>query len=224
MDCRSRRIEAACPGLPPDCSADKLHLTGARTKAGEVKDAVKIPVTGNGDGTYLGDGLPATATGLNKPSSIYLDAAGNLYIADTDNNCIRKVDAISGLITTVAGNGDEGYLEDGLPATATRLNHPAGVHVDGAGNIYIADTDNKRIRQVESVGGMIATVAGTGSAGYWGDAESASHAKLNRPNGVFVDAAGNIFIADTENRRIRKVHAINGFISTIAGNSPPLKT
>jgi sugar lactone lactonase YvrE len=175
-------------------------------------------VAGNGDGTYLGDGLPATATGLNKPPGIFLDAVGNLYIADTDNNCIRKVDAVSGIITTVAGNGDEGYLADGVPATATRLDHPAGAHVDAGGNIYIADTDNKRIRKVDNTSGMITTVVGTGSAGYWGDAVPATQAELDRPNGIFVDAGGNIYIADTENRRIRKVHAIQGIITTIAGN------
>jgi sugar lactone lactonase YvrE len=190
--------------------------------------------------------VPATATRLNNPYGVHGDAAGNIYIADPDNkrirkvdavsglittvagngngtylgdnNCIRKVDAASGLITTVAGNGDEGYLEDGVPAIATRLDHPAGIHVDGAGNIYIADTDNKRIRKVDNAGGIIATVAGTGSAGYWGDAVSATDAKLDHPNGVFVDPGGNIYIADTDNRRIRKVHAIKGIISTIAGN------
>jgi sugar lactone lactonase YvrE len=202
-------------------AAGNLYIADRDNKRIRKVDAASgiiTTVAGNGNGTYLGDGLPATATGLNKPSSIFLDGAGDLYVADTDNNCIRKVDAASGIITTVAGNGDEGYLEDGVPATATRLDHPAGVHVDGNGNILIADSDNKRIRKVDRVSGIIATVAGTGSAGYWGDAESATRAKLNRPNGIFVDAGGNLYIADTDNRRIRKVHAINGFISTIAGN------
>ena len=189
-----------------------------RIRKVDAASGIITTVAGNGDGTYLGDGLPATGTGLNKPSSIFLDAAGNIYIADTDNNCIRKVDAASGLITTVAGNGDENYLEDGVPAVTTPLDHPAGVHVDGAGNIYIADTDNKRVRQVDSGSGIITTIAGTGSAGYWGDADLATDAELNHPNGVFVDTGGNIYIADTGNRRIRKVHAVKGIISTIAGN------
>lgn len=175
-------------------------------------------VAGNGSGTYLGDGIGATSNGLDKPRSVCVDGAGNLFIADSENHCIRKVDGASQIITTVAGNGAEGYLGDDVPATSTRLDHPGGVQVDGQGNIYIADSDSKRIRKVDAVTEIISTVVGTGSGGYWGDASPAAGAKLNQPKGVCVDGVGNVYIADNGNRRIRKVHASKGIITTVAGN------
>ena len=172
-------------------------------------------VAGNGVGGYSGDGGPATAASLLVPKGVAVDAAGNLYIADTGNARIRKV-APGGTITTVAGNGVGGYSGDGGPATAASLDRPPGVALDAAGNLYIADYWNNRIRKV-APGGTITTVAGNGVGGYSGDGGPATAASLAYPAGVVVDAAGNLYIADHDNARIRKVTP-GGTITTVAGN------
>ncbi len=132
----------------------------------------------------------------------------HLHSGYLDNNRIRKMDASTGIITTVAGNGTQGYSGDGGSATSASLNGPAGVSVDAEGNIFIADTGNNRIRKVYASTGIITTVAGNGTQGYSGDGGSATSASLNEPAGVSVDAAGNIYIADTGNNSIRKVFAL----------------
>ncbi|MGW7557188.1 NHL domain-containing protein, partial [Streptomyces rimosus] len=124
-------------------------------------------VAGNGTAGYLSDGGPATLTQLNGPYDVALDANGNLYIADWANHRVRKVTP-QGIITTVAGNGQAGYVSDGGPATATPLNQPHGVAVDGAGNLYIAGYGDHRVRKVDAQG-VITTVAGNGQAGYVSD-------------------------------------------------------
>ena len=124
--------------------------------------------------------------------------------------------AQSGIVTTVAGNGTAGFTGDGGPATAARLKKPGGVALDAAGNLFIADTWNHRIRKV-TPGGVISTVAGNGTLGFSGDGGPATAAQLNYPSDMAVDAAGNLFIADTGNHRIRKVTP-GGVISTVAGN------
>jgi sugar lactone lactonase YvrE len=174
-------------------------------------------VAGTGVSGSLGDGGAATAAQLNLPTGIFVDTAGNLFIADQENHRIRKVAAITGIISTVAGTGSSGYSGDGGPATAAKLNKPTGIYVDTAGNLFIADQENHRVRKVTATTGNISTVAGTGSSGYSGDSGPATAAKINRPTGVFIDAAGNLFIADQENHRVRKVTAATGNISTIAG-------
>ncbi len=185
-------------------------------------------VAGGGTWGYSGDGGPATSAKLDSPDSVAVDAAGNLYIADTQNNVIRKVDP-SGIITTVAGNGTEGYSGDGGPATGAELARPYGVAVDAAGNLYIADMMNNVIRKVDA-NGVITTIAGNGyckypypkylvgnSGGYSGDGGLATKAELDAPEAVAVDASGNLYIADTYNHRIRKVDT-SGTITTVAGN------
>ena len=171
---------------------------------------------GNGTIGYSGDNGPATSAQLNQPWGVAVDAAGNVYIADTVNNRIRKV--ANGVISTVAGNGTLGYSGDDGPATSAQLSWPAGVAVDSAGNLYVADQNNNRIRKVSN--GVITTVAGNGTPGYSGDNGPATSAKLYGPKGVAVDSAGNLYIADTSNQRIRKV--LNGVIATAAGNGPDL--
>ncbi len=173
-------------------------------------------IAGTGVAGYSGDSGAAIAAQLNFPYGVALDAVGNLYIADTSNNRIRKI-SVSGVITTVAGNGNCCYSGDGGAATSAYLNNPYGVAVDSAGNVYIADTNNNRIRKVNT-SGIISTVAGTGAYGYSGDGGAATSAQLSNPQGVAVDSAGNIYIADFGNQRVRMVAVSTGNIVTVAGN------
>jgi NHL repeat len=180
-----------------------------------------------GQSGFSGDGGPATSALLYSPTGIVVDAAGDLFIADTDNNRIREVTP-DGVISTVAGNGQFGFSGDGGPAISAVLNRPSSVAVDTNGNLFIADSGNNRIREVTPPG-VIYTIAGDGAAGpclgivsptcvpFSGDGGPATSAQLNSPDGVAVDAAGNVFVADSGNNRIRKV-APDGMISTIAGN------
>ena len=197
--------------------AGNLYITDTSNNRIRKVDAAGVISTVAGDGTrgYGGDGGPATAAQLSSPYGVALDGAGNLYIADTRNDRIRKVDA-SGAISTVAGDGTQGYSGDGGPATAAQLRLPYGVALDGAGNLYIADTSNDRIRKVDA-SGAISTVAGDGTRGYGGDGGPATAAQLSLPFRVALDGAGNLYIADTYNNRIRKVDA-SGVITTVAGD------
>jgi hypothetical protein len=175
-------------------------------------------VAGTGSGGYNGDGILATNAELKKPSRVSLDTVENMFIADTDNHRIRRVDRATGLISTVAGDGHAGFKGDGdLAASESRLDTPRDVFVDVAGNIYIADTENHCIRMIDNLG-IINTVAGQGKkSGYSGDGGLATNAELNKPSGVFLDEALNIFIADTENHCIRRVDASSLVITTVAG-------
>jgi sugar lactone lactonase YvrE len=146
---------------------------------------------------------------------VAVDGAGNLYIADTSNFRIRKVDT-SGNITTVAGNGTPGYNGDNIPATSAEFAFISDVAVDSAGNIYVADEYNNRIRKVDAAG-IVTTVAGNGTVGNGGDGGLAVYAQLYHPTGIAVDGHGNLFIADYDNQRIRIVDS-SGTITTIAGN------
>jgi sugar lactone lactonase YvrE len=161
------------------------------------------------------DGGPANAAQLNYPNGIAVDAAGNLFIADTDSQRVRKISP-DGIITTVAGNGTSGFRGDGGPASLAELSYPAAVAVAGDGHLYIADTRNQRIRRV-TPDGIVTTIAGNGLAGFTGDGGVASLAQIDEPHGVAVDGSGNLFIADTNNQRVRKV-STDGIITTIAGN------
>jgi sugar lactone lactonase YvrE len=170
---------------------------------------------GNGNFGFSGNGGSATDATLFQPFEVALDRAGNIFIADL-NNLIRRVDR-SGIITTFAGNGGVGFSGDGGQARNANLSFPRGLASDSAGNLFIADRDNNRIRRVDASTGVITTVAGNGRASFGGDGGSAVSAGLNLPSGVFVDAAGNLFIADSGNNRIRRVNT-SGIITTIAGN------
>jgi trimeric autotransporter adhesin len=172
-------------------------------------------VAGNGIPGFGGDGGAATAAQLNLPSSVAVDNAGNLYIADQRNNRIRKA-TTAGIISTVAGEGGNGFSGDGGPATAAVLNYPVNVAIDNAGNLYIADSENNRIRGVTTAG-IISTAAGNGSIGFSGDGGEATAALLNIPWGVTIDNAGNLYFSDSGNARIRKVTPA-GVISTVAGD------
>jgi sugar lactone lactonase YvrE len=165
---------------------------------------VPVAVAGDGSGGFGGDGGPATAAQLNDARRVAIDAAGNLFIADTANNRVRKVDAATGLISTIAGTGDFDFTGDGGPATAAAMNYVTSVDVDAAGNVYIVDADNYRIRRVDTAG-VITTIAGTGFDGFAGDGGDPLKATFVFALDMAVDAAGTIFVADTFANRIRKI-------------------
>lgn len=165
---------------------------------------------------YSGDGGLATAAQLNQPSGMALDAAGNVYIADSYNNVIRKVAVNTGIITTFAGNGSAGYSGDGGQATSAQLNAPQSVAIDANNNLYIGDWNNSVIRKVNIASGIITTFAGTGVQGYSGDGGPAISAELNLCSSVALDNNGNVYISDDNNNVIRKVDNA-GIITTFAG-------
>jgi hypothetical protein len=173
-------------------------------------------VAGTGQAGFSGDGGPATQARLAFPFSVVVDATGNVLIADTDNNRVRKVSP-SGMISTVAGTGQLGFSGDGGLATQARLN-PWTLVLDGAGNLFIEDSGNVRVRKV-SPEGIITTVAGSGKAGFSGDGGPATEARFSELRLGAVDAAGNLFIADRNNHRIRKV-SLEGIVTTVAGSGP----
>ncbi|MBK9316292.1 MAG: HYR domain-containing protein [Acidobacteria bacterium] len=164
----------------------------------------------------LGDGGQASVARFNRPTGLAVDAQDNLYVADSGNNRVRRIDTTTGVITNFAGNGGSGYGGDGVGATLTSLNNPAGIIFDTQGNLYIADRNNHRVRKIDGSTGLISTLAGNGTAGFGGDNGSASAAQLNLPSDVATDAQGNVFIADTNNHRIRQVNSA-GQITTVAG-------
>jgi sugar lactone lactonase YvrE len=202
-------------GVAVDASGN-LYIADTKNNRVRMVDRAGIITTVAGTGAQgSSSNGPAISAELNQPTGVAVDKAGNLYIADNQNFCIRKVDT-RGSITTVAGNGTEGYGGDGGPATGAELDYPTGVAVDKAGNLYIADARNNRIRKVDARG-IITTVAGNGIQGYGGDGGAATSSELNYPADVVFDASGNLYIADDGNNRIRKVDA-RGIITTVAGN------
>lgn len=177
-----------------------------------------LTLAGNGNTTFSGDGGPASAASLNHPRGLAVSAAGTVYVADVDNMRIRAFTPNGG-ISTVAGNGVAVATGDGGLAVSASISDAMGLALDAAGNLYIADATNRRVRKI-ATGGMISTVAGVGVEGFSGDGGPATQAQLGRPLGLALDGAGNLYIADSTNNRIRRV-AVNGTISTVAGNGVP---
>lgn len=176
-------------------------------------------VVGGGAPTpgFCGDGGPATGACLNQPLAMAMDASGNFFVADYGNNRIRRVDATTGTITTMAGNGISTFCGDGGPATSACLN-PVGIAFDTSGYLFVADYGNHRIRRIDTATGTITTFAGNGTAAFCGDGGPASGACLNNPHSVALDASGNLLIADRSNNRIRRVDRASGTITTVVGN------
>ncbi|MEU7280106.1 RICIN domain-containing protein [Streptomyces sp. NPDC045431] len=164
-------------------------------------------VAGTGSPGLAPDGTLATAAQLKNPTAVTVDSAGNLYIADYGNQRVRKVTKADGKIRTVAGTGAAAFGGDGVQAVSAPLSTPMAMVVDSAGDLYIADRDNHRVRKV-AADGKISTVAGTGTATYGGDGESAASAKLKSPHGLAVDCVDTLYIADHANNRVRKVASV----------------
>jgi hypothetical protein len=179
-------------------------------------------VVGNGTAGYNGDGIAATSAELNAPNGIAVDAAGDIYIADTTNERIRYVSASTGLISTLAGNGTAGFAGNGIAANGSggtvEVAGPNSVAVDLAGNVYIGDSGNQRLREIVASTGIINTIAGNGTAGDTGDGGAATSAELSGPRAVQVDVYGNIYIVDQTDAVVREITASNNIINTIAGN------
>jgi hypothetical protein len=190
-----------------DTGNNRIRLLGT--------NGVMTTFAGTGDAAFGGDGSAAISATFNAPAGVAVDTNGNVFVADMENNRIRRIDAVTGHITTVAGNGSADFTGDGGQATSATLNWPSGVAVGSDGSLYIADQLNCRIRKV-SAGGIITTLAGNGVPGYNGENSDAIAAQLNYPTSVAVDKTGNVYVADQYNNRIRKVGA-DGSITTIAG-------
>ena len=201
-------------GIVMDSAGNLYIADAANHRVREVTPAGAIStIAGNGHPGFSGDNGPASAAQLNQPYGLAFDAAGNLYIADYGNQRVRAI-GTDGNITTVAGNGPSGSSGDGGPATAALLLGPRNVATDAQGNLYISEFDGHRVRRVAQ-GGTIGTVAGSGIAGFSGDGGPAAAAQLAYPAGLALDAAGNLYIVDSGNVRIRKVFAGAGTIGTV---------
>ncbi len=199
-------------------ASQNVYIVDAHSNVVRKVDAYGVISTfaGNGTSGYCGDGGPATAAQLNQPSSIAIDDAGNVYVADVFNQVIRKIDA-AGIITTFAGNTISGFSGDGGPATAAQLRSPISVAADHSGNVYIADGLNAVIRKVNAAG-IISSIAGIlGATGYTGDGGPATAATISQTVEITTDPLGNLFLADVYNNVVRKVNSA-GIITTIAGN------
>lgn len=189
-----------------------LTLLGLSEEPGMMTSPV-----GTGEAGFSGDGAAAAEARLNQPFDVAFDREGNLYVSDTGNQRIRRVDARTGIISTVAGTGEKGFSGDGGPATEARLNEPYGLAIDRDGTIYFADRLNRRVRRVDGQSGTISTVAGNGSKTYSGDGEPGEKAGLVEPNSVALDGQGTLFIADVAGHRVRVLDLKTGRIDTFAG-------
>jgi len=195
--------------------ADAQRFTQFRDLSGTVRFLAGSSVMAQ---RFGGDGGPAVAAFLNFPGALAVDDEGNLYIADTMNHRIRKLSAATGNITTIAGTGQHRFSGDGGPAVAAALHDPTALALDGAGNLYIADQGNHRVRRVDLATGVITTVAGVGESMYNGDELPAREAGLAGPSGLACASDGTLYIADTFNNRIRQVDLKTGLIASVAGD------
>jgi DNA-binding beta-propeller fold protein YncE len=177
---------------------------------------------GTGARGYAGDGGPASRALLNGPFDIGFDSDGNLYFSDTFNHCIRRVDARTDVITTIAGCGEAGYSGDGGPAVRARFDEPYGIAVDQTGNVYVADRHNHCVRRVDGASGIVTTFAGNGTSAFSGDDGPASRAAMVEPNGLAFDPnQSRLYIADVADHRVRVVDLAAGIVRTFAGTGEP---
>ena len=205
-------------GLAVDAAGDLFIADSSNNVVREVAAGTRIVTTvaGNGMAGHTGDSGPATSAELSGPSGVAADAAGDLFIADTNNNVVREVPAGTGIITIVAGDGTYGFSGDGGLATAAELASPSEIAVDVVGDLFIADSFDNEVREVAARTRIITTVAGNGKPAYSGDGGPAAVAAVSDPSGVAVDATGNLFIADRDNNVIRKVAVSQTAVSSQA--------
>ena len=211
---------SAALNAPNKCVFDKYeNFYFAEPLEGRIRKintaGIITTIAGTGNNGYNGDDIPATSAEINDAPAIMFDANGDLYIADAENNRIRKVDITTGIITTVVGTGVGGYNGDNIPATSAEIYSPTDICFDATGNLYISDFSNYRIRKVDTAG-IITTIAGTGESGTSGDGGPATMAKFLGTYGLTIDDTGNLYIADWDAGRVRKVDT-SGIISTYAG-------
>ena len=207
-------------GVAADRSGDVFIADSLNNRVREIGTNGNInTVAGSGVSVSLGNGGPAALSELALPAAVATDSSGNLYIADTSGNTVRKV-APNGAITILAGNGIPGYTGDGGPAVSAQVNRPRGIALDSSGNIYIADTENHVIREI-TTNGNITTYAGLGIAGYEGNGGLATLAQFNFPCGLAVDSSANVYIADLGNNVVREITVSNGDIVLVAGGYNP---
>ena len=203
-------------GVAIDASGNLYIADSGNNVIRMISAGIISTVAGTTEG-YSGNNHLALGAKFSSPNDVAVDVSGNLYIADTNNMVIRMVTKNTGFITTVAGNGNQGYSGEGGLATSAELDHPSGLTVDTSGNIYFADTFNNRIRVISHSTGFITTLVGNGNPGYSGDGGLATSAELNGIRGVAVDASGNLYLVDPANNRVRMVTASTGIITTVAG-------
>ena len=180
-------------------------------------------IAGTGEAGYSGDGGSATAAVLREPFMCAFDPASNLVFSESRNYCVRRIDAQTGVITTLVGDGQAGYSGDGGPANRARLNEPYSLTVDDNGDIYIVDRLNAVVRKVDGATGIISTIAGTGEPGYGGDGGPGTLAQLREPNDCYLDGRGGLLIADIQDQRIRRLGLDTGIITTFAGNGEKVR-
>jgi sugar lactone lactonase YvrE len=205
-------------GLAVDTS-NRLYLSDThnhRIRRVDLATNIITTIAGTGVAGYSGDNSPAATASLSLPTALALDTSGNLFVADTGNHRIRRIDT-SGTITTIAGDGTQGFSGDNGPATQASIDSPTGLAVTRS-VLYLVDTHNHRVRRIDLSTNTIATIAGTGALGFSGDNALASSAALALPHGVSADASGNLYLADTANHRIRRIDAATGAITTVAGD------
>lgn len=204
------------PGIAVDTLGNLYIADGNsnKVKKVDVNTGILTTFAGNGIAGSAGDGGIAIQAELNQPLWVALDKEGNIYISENAGDRIRKVDVITGIITTFAGGG-LGF-NDGVPAIASTISSPEGITFDNIGNLYISDNGNARVRKVDTFG-IITTFAGNGTAGFSGDGGPADSASIHYPSGLCTDSIGNLYISDLLNKRVRKVDAITHIINTIAG-------
>ena len=188
----------------------------------QAQENIIITIAGIGTAGFSGDGGQATNATLNAPDRLYLDMFENLYIADAFNNKIRKLELISGVISTICGNDTAAFSGDGGSASSSQLYVPQGVITDSNGNVYIVDAGNNRIRFINILTNIISTIVGSGPSGVGvvgdiGDSGAATNAQISNPSGICIDKKNNLYISDYGNNKIRKVDALTGIISTFAG-------
>jgi streptogramin lyase len=183
----------------------------------EAAPPVIDTAAGTGTPGYTGDGGPAAQAQLRDPFDVAFDRAGNLFFSDTFNHCIRRIDARTAVITTVAGCDRKGYSGDGGPAAQATMNEPYGITLDADGNLFIVDRLNACVRRVDGRTGVIRTVAGTGKPGYSGDGGPGDKAELREPNGIALDGQGKLYIADVRDQRVRVLDLRSGVINTFCG-------